>query len=267
MPRVSSLARLLQTTLSPHSYSVSHQSLRKTLVQKPCSNFANPSAIISPSYVVRQHQSSFSSISRPVSALSPGHLSPWSSRSFLEPPLQHTRPQTRHLPLILRSPFSQPHSLKSSNSAPQMEHTETSQLDSRSKRKHPSHSSPSNERPMKQLRASDRDISASPHQNGAPSDVPMHGSSNGASSNGVEVPFDDETRQLSRVPTAAESMEWQATIERVVKSVVAIHFCQTCSFDTDSAVSSEATGFVVDAERGYILTNRVMTKRHPLRYL
>jgi len=34
------------------------------------------------------------------------------------------------------------------------------------------------------------------------------------------------------------------------------HFCQTCSFDTDPAMSSEATGFVVDAERGYILTNR-----------
>jgi hypothetical protein len=43
----------------------------------------------------------------------------------------------------------------------------------------------------------------------------------------------------------------------VVKNVVAIHFCQTCSFDTDTAISSEATGFVVDAEKGYILTNRV----------
>jgi S1-C subfamily serine protease len=41
-----------------------------------------------------------------------------------------------------------------------------------------------------------------------------------------------------------------------VKSVVSIHFCQTCSFDTDAAVASEATGFVVDAEKGYILTNR-----------
>jgi hypothetical protein len=46
------------------------------------------------------------------------------------------------------------------------------------------------------------------------------------------------------------------TIEYVVKSVVSIHFCQTCSFDTDAASASEATGFVVDAEKGYILTNR-----------
>lgn len=54
----------------------------------------------------------------------------------------------------------------------------------------------------------------------------------------------------------ADSPEWQATIESVVKSVVSIHFCQTCSFDTDMSMSSQATGFVVDAERGYILTNR-----------
>jgi S1-C subfamily serine protease len=54
-----------------------------------------------------------------------------------------------------------------------------------------------------------------------------------------------------------DTAEWQRTIERVVRNVVSIHFCQTCSFDTDAAVSSEATGFVVDAEKGYILTNRV----------
>src|SRR4051812_39486500 len=30
-----------------------------------------------------------------------------------------------------------------------------------------------------------------------------------------------------------DSPEWQATIENVIKSVVSIHFCQTCSFDTD----------------------------------
>lgn len=54
----------------------------------------------------------------------------------------------------------------------------------------------------------------------------------------------------------ADSPEWQATIESVVKSVVSIHFCQTCSFDTDLSMCSQATGFVVDAEKGYILTNR-----------
>ncbi|KAI9809227.1 MAG: hypothetical protein M1825_002518 [Sarcosagium campestre] len=66
----------------------------------------------------------------------------------------------------------------------------------------------------------------------------------------------DDTRSLPLTTGAADSAEWQATIEAVVRNVVSIRFCQTCSFDTDPAISSEATGFVVDAERGYILTNR-----------
>ncbi|KAI9932628.1 hypothetical protein AWENTII_005055 [Aspergillus wentii] len=67
---------------------------------------------------------------------------------------------------------------------------------------------------------------------------------------------EDASRMLAIGPAQADSPEWQATIETVVKSVVSIHFCQTCSFDTDLSMSSQATGFVVDAERGYILTNR-----------
>lgn len=50
--------------------------------------------------------------------------------------------------------------------------------------------------------------------------------------------------------------KWHDTISKVVKSVVSIHFAQTASFDCDPAIVSEATGFVVDAERGIILTNR-----------
>ncbi len=61
---------------------------------------------------------------------------------------------------------------------------------------------------------------------------------------------------MNALGATTDSPEWQATIENVIKSVVSIHFCQTCSFDTDLSMSSQATGFVVDAERGYILTNR-----------
>jgi len=67
---------------------------------------------------------------------------------------------------------------------------------------------------------------------------------------------DGEPRLMLPTAATADTAEWQATIEKVVRNVVSIHFCQTCSFDTDSACSSEATGFVVDAEKGYILTNR-----------
>ncbi|KAH8884863.1 trypsin-like serine protease [Thozetella sp. PMI_491] len=66
----------------------------------------------------------------------------------------------------------------------------------------------------------------------------------------------DDTRHQSLLAVGPDTAEWQATIENVVQSVVSIRFCQTCSFDTDPALTSEATGFVVDAERGYILTNR-----------
>ena len=65
-----------------------------------------------------------------------------------------------------------------------------------------------------------------------------------------------EDVMLAPVTAMADTAEWQATIEQVVRNVVSIHFCQTCSFDTDPAMSSEATGVVVDAKRGYILTNR-----------
>ncbi len=60
----------------------------------------------------------------------------------------------------------------------------------------------------------------------------------------------DEPRLQGLLPVGPDTAEWQATIENVVRSVVSIRFCQTCSFDTDPALTSEATGFVVDAERG-----------------
>lgn len=50
--------------------------------------------------------------------------------------------------------------------------------------------------------------------------------------------------------TPVSTGEWQDTVQKVVRNVVSIRFCQTCSFDTDPALTSEASGFVVDAERG-----------------
>lgn len=69
-----------------------------------------------------------------------------------------------------------------------------------------------------------------------------------------DLDYIDET--ALQAISLGDTAEWQATIENVVRNVVSIRFCQTCSFDTDPALNSEATGFVVDAERGYILTNR-----------
>ncbi|CAM0138046.1 hypothetical protein VKS41_001267 [Umbelopsis sp. WA50703] len=50
--------------------------------------------------------------------------------------------------------------------------------------------------------------------------------------------------------------QWQDTIEMAVQSIVSIRASQVSAFDTEPAESSEASGFVVDAARGIILTNR-----------
>lgn len=62
--------------------------------------------------------------------------------------------------------------------------------------------------------------------------------------------------ELMVTSSGMESAEWQKTIEKVVQCVVAVQFSQVASFDTDPAFVSEATGFIVDAERGIIMTNR-----------
>ncbi|EON65467.1 Pro-apoptotic serine protease NMA111 [Coniosporium apollinis CBS 100218] len=119
-----------------------------------------------------------------------------------------------------------------------------SSIETRSKRKQPP--TPSNDRPMKQRRPEVQYV------NGSASDSPVNGLLNHA-----DLDYEsDDAPSIAHIAATADTAEWQATIENVVKNVVSIHFCQTCSFDTDAAVSSEATGFVVDAEKGYILTNR-----------
>ena len=113
--------------------------------------------------------------------------------------------------------------------------------ESRVKRKE--HPSSSQDRPLKQLRSD------------ATADEPA---------NGFEQDDEVDVQPVMHAATT-DSVEWQRTIETVVSKVVSIHFCQTSAFDTDPALSSEATGFVVDAENGYILTNRVSgTQTHGL---
>ena len=55
-------------------------------------------------------------------------------------------------------------------------------------------------------------------------------------------------------PTAEP--EWATVLESVTPAVVSIRMDVVRSFDTNSASNSQATGFVIDAEEGLILTNR-----------
>lgn len=63
---------------------------------------------------------------------------------------------------------------------------------------------------------------------------------------------------------AAERSDWRETLERVAPSVVTIRVDGTRAFDTNWNMSSQATGFVVDAERGLILTNRHVVTPGPV---
>lgn len=62
----------------------------------------------------------------------------------------------------------------------------------------------------------------------------------------------------------AESQAWDRTIDRVAPSIVTIEIDQARAFDTEWNESSQATGFVVDAERGLILTNRHVVTPGPV---
>lgn len=147
------------------------------------------------------------------------------------------------------NPFSSPYSTSTTTTA-----AATTMDHATSKRKQPPAGNDSL-RPTKQVR---RPSQPPPRENGSTK------IENGTTASAADTPNGHASPQYSvdEEPTGVipasgpDTAEWQATIEKVVSNVVSIHFCQTCSFDTDSAISSEATGFVVDAERGYILTNR-----------
>ena len=63
----------------------------------------------------------------------------------------------------------------------------------------------------------------------------------------------------------AEPAAWRRTLERIAPSVVSIQVDGTRAFDTEWNESSQASGFVVDAERGLILTNRHVVTAGPVR--
>lgn len=62
-----------------------------------------------------------------------------------------------------------------------------------------------------------------------------------------------------------ESAEWRRTLEAISSSVVSIQVDATRAFDTEWNETAQATGFVVDAERGLILTNRHVVTAGPVR--
>jgi len=72
------------------------------------------------------------------------------------------------------------------------------------------------------------------------------------------------TPPVAVAASVAPPADWARTLERIAGSVVTIELDQTRSFDSERNVSAQATGFVVDAQRGLILTNRHVVTPGPV---
>jgi S1-C subfamily serine protease len=69
---------------------------------------------------------------------------------------------------------------------------------------------------------------------------------------------------LAAQQAGAADTDWSRTLERIAPSVVSIKIDQVRAFDTELNASAQATGFIVDAERGLILTNRHVVTPGPV---
>jgi len=69
---------------------------------------------------------------------------------------------------------------------------------------------------------------------------------------------------LSAPVLADRERDWSKVINRVTDSIVTIRVDAVRAFDTASNSSAQATGFVVDAKRGIVLTNRHVVKSGPV---
>src|ERR1700742_2990067 len=71
--------------------------------------------------------------------------------------------------------------------------------------------------------------------------------------------------QMAQQAAAVEgNPDWAVTLERIASSVVSINIDATRAFDTEWNATAQATGFVVDAERGLILPNRHVVTPGPV---
>ncbi|MEZ4330161.1 MAG: trypsin-like peptidase domain-containing protein [Myxococcota bacterium] len=62
----------------------------------------------------------------------------------------------------------------------------------------------------------------------------------------------------------SEARAWEATLDRVAKAVVVLRVSTPRAFDDTTPGTATATGFVVDAEQGLILTNRHVVTTAPV---
>ncbi|ROT36173.1 PDZ domain-containing protein [Sodiomyces alkalinus F11] len=87
---------------------------------------------------------------------------------------------------------------------------------------------------------------------------------NAHSGNGGNGQLLHHTTDATATPVPVKPVDnWEKTIERVAGSVVCIQLSQPHAFDGTDAHTGSGTGFVVDAEKGYVLTNRHVVGHGP----
>jgi pro-apoptotic serine protease NMA111 len=79
-----------------------------------------------------------------------------------------------------------------------------------------------------------------------------------------ETPVGQAAQAAQQAAAVEGNPDWAETLERIASSVVSIDVDQTRAFDTEWNTTAQATGFVVDAERGLILTNRHVVTPGPV---
>ncbi|MGA2191197.1 MAG: trypsin-like peptidase domain-containing protein [Steroidobacteraceae bacterium] len=76
--------------------------------------------------------------------------------------------------------------------------------------------------------------------------------------------FSAQAAGASAPKTPSTPANWAQTLERIASGVVTIQIDSTRAFDTEWNTSAQATGFVIDAKRGLILTNRHVVTPGPV---
>ncbi len=69
---------------------------------------------------------------------------------------------------------------------------------------------------------------------------------------------------MIHISLLAETARWKNTIDDVTNSIVSIQLEVPRAFETSRPMTSQGTGFVVDAERGIIMTNRHIVQPGPV---
>ncbi|KAF9168067.1 serine protease [Actinomortierella ambigua] len=121
--------------------------------------------------------------------------------------------------------------------------------------------------PAEKMRLGDEDVEVEPHLNNRGSTLvgsgfgsPGGGGGAGAAPSLKIPPVLGEVQSQ----TSTKVQSWEQTLERSIRAIISITANHVRSFDTETSGAYSATGFLVDAQRGIILTNRHVVSPAPI---